>query len=270
MEQLIGLPRADRSGAQGNPLSSSGNRSLDGVLEPGYQRVNPQGFVPTLEYRQVRLVQSGAIIEYLDERWPDPPLLPAAPEERARVRALAAMVVSDIQPLNNQRVQDGLLAEFGLDEAALRRWYAKWIAEGFTAIERFLRDSMGTGRFCHGDAPTLADILSRAAGVQRPALVLRSRALPADPPDRCRLPRAGAVPRRGAGAPERLPGVDCYSLIAGGGFSLGSRRPSAITRPVAWSWARTATPEPSFGAESDAIGCRRPRRRDQVKVLAAL
>ena len=158
MEQLIGLPRADRSGARGNPLSSGGNPLLDGVPEPGYQRVNPQGFVPTLEYGQVRLVQSGAIIEYLDERWPDPPLLPAAPEERARVRALAAMVVSDIQPLNNQRVQDALLAEFGLDEAALRRWYAKWIAAGFTAIERFLCDSMGTGRFCHGDAPTLADI----------------------------------------------------------------------------------------------------------------
>ena len=145
-------------GLKGIPYRRVVIRSLDGVPEPGYQRVNPQGFVPTLEYRQVRLVQSGAIIEYLDERWPDPPLLPAAPEERARVRALAAMVVSDIQPLNNQRVQDALLAEFGLDEAALRRWYAKWIADRLHGHRALLADSMGTGRFCHGDAPTLADI----------------------------------------------------------------------------------------------------------------
>ncbi|MFL5337002.1 MAG: maleylacetoacetate isomerase [Geminicoccaceae bacterium] len=133
-------------------------RRLDGNQEPGYFTVNPQGFVPTLAWDGTRLVQSMAIIEYLDERWPDPPLLPAKPEERARVRALAAMVVSDIQPLNNQRVQDALLAGFGLDEAGLRRWYAKWIAEGFTAIERFLRDGVGTGKFCHGDVPTLADV----------------------------------------------------------------------------------------------------------------
>lgn len=133
-------------------------RRLDGIEDEGYRRVNPQGFVPTLEVGEGRLVQSTAILEYLDERWPDPPLLPPDPVSRARVRALAAMVASDIQPLNNQRVQDALLAEFGFGQATLHRWYARWIAEGFAAIERLLAESPATGRFCHGDAPTLADV----------------------------------------------------------------------------------------------------------------
>ena len=99
-------------------------RRLDGVEQPDYFAVNPQGFVPTLEVGGERLVQSTAILEYLEERWRDPPLLPSAPTERARVRALTALVVGDIQPLNNQRVQDALLAEYGFDEPMLRRWYA--------------------------------------------------------------------------------------------------------------------------------------------------
>ena len=133
-------------------------RRLDGIEEPDYRSINPQGFVPSLEVDEGRLVQSTAILEYLDERWPDPPLLPRDRVGRARVRALAALVVSDIQPLNNQRVQDALLAEFGFDDAALRRWYARWIAEGFAAIERLLAEDPATGRFCHGDAPSLADV----------------------------------------------------------------------------------------------------------------
>jgi maleylacetoacetate isomerase len=130
---------------------------LNGVEEPGYAAVNPQGFVPTLEVDGTRLVQSLAIIEYLEERWPEPPLLPREPAARARVRALAGLVACDIQPLNNQRVQDALLAEFGLDEAGLRRWYARWIDEGFAALERLLAASPETGVFCHGDMPGLVD-----------------------------------------------------------------------------------------------------------------
>ncbi len=135
-------------------------RRLDGIEEPGLLRAS----IRKASCRRSRSPASPA--GPVDARswsiWrsagPTRRCCPPAPEERARVRALAAMVVSDIQPLNNQRVQDALLAEFGLDEAALRRWYARWIAEGFAAIERLLRESPGTGRFCHGDAPTLADI----------------------------------------------------------------------------------------------------------------
>jgi maleylacetoacetate isomerase len=130
---------------------------LNGVEDRAYFALNPQGFVPMLEDGGERVVQSLAIMEYLEERFPDPPLLPAAPAARARVRALAGLVACDIQPLNNQRVQDALLSEFGLDEAGLRRWYARWIGEGFAALERMLAESAETGAFCHGDTATQAD-----------------------------------------------------------------------------------------------------------------
>ena len=131
---------------------------LDGAEEASYFEVNPQGFVPTLEVSGLRLVQSTAILEYLDELWPEPPLLPRDSAGRARVRALAAIVVSDIQPLNNQRVQDALLADFGLDDAALHRWYGRWIAEGFASLNVCWPKAPPRGRFCHGDVPTLADV----------------------------------------------------------------------------------------------------------------
>lgn len=131
---------------------------LNGIDEPAYDAVNAQGFVPTLEVDGLRLVQSTAILEYLDERWPRPALLPATPAGRARVRALAAVVASDIQPLNNQRVQDALLAEYGFDSAKLQRWYRRWIGDGFAALERMLAASPDTGTFCHGNAPSLADV----------------------------------------------------------------------------------------------------------------
>jgi maleylacetoacetate isomerase len=143
---------------KGRPYERVVVRRLDGVEDRAYWAVNPQGFVPTLEDGGVRLVQSTAILEYLEERYPEPPLLPDDAAGRARVRAIVGMVAADIQPLNNQRVQDALLAEFGLDEAGLRRWYAKWIGEGFAALERFLADDPATGKFCHGDRPSLADV----------------------------------------------------------------------------------------------------------------
>jgi len=131
---------------------------LDGEPDPAYATLNPQGFVPTLEVDGLRLFQSQAILEYLEERWPEPALLPADAPGRARVRAIAGMIACDIQPLNNQRVQDALLDEFGMESVALLRWYAKWIAQGFEALERLLANSDLTGRHCHGDAPTLADV----------------------------------------------------------------------------------------------------------------
>jgi maleylacetoacetate isomerase len=132
-------------------------RRLNGVEEPGYSAVNPQGFVPTLEEDGRRMIQSLAILEYLEERHPDPPLLPRTPAARARVRALMGLVACDIQPLNNQRVQDALLGEYGLDREGLQRWYERWIGDGFAALEKLLAGDAATGRFCHGDEPTLGD-----------------------------------------------------------------------------------------------------------------
>ncbi len=104
------------------------------------------------------LTQSLAILEYLDERWPEPPLLPPGALGRARVRALAQIVACDIHPIDNLRVLRYLRAPLGHDEATVQAWYNHWIAEGFAALETELAASPLTGRFCHGDAPGLADV----------------------------------------------------------------------------------------------------------------
>jgi maleylacetoacetate isomerase len=114
--------------------------------------------VPALEIDGTVLVQSLPIIEYLDERYPSPPLLPTDPQDRARVRALAAAVACDIHPINNLRVLRYLHRPLGHDEAAVEAWYNHWITEGFGALEQLLAGDARTGAFCHGDAPGLADI----------------------------------------------------------------------------------------------------------------
>jgi maleylpyruvate isomerase len=124
---------------------------------PDYLALNPQGLVPALESDAGILVQSLAIIEWLDETHPTPPLLPADAAGRARVRALAQVVACDIHPVDNLRVLRYLRQEMGQDEAAVQRWYNHWIAEGFAALEVLLGQG-GTGTFCHGDTPGLADI----------------------------------------------------------------------------------------------------------------
>ncbi|WP_027009146.1 maleylacetoacetate isomerase [Conchiformibius kuhniae] len=123
---------------------------------PDYAAVNPQKLVPALTDGTCTLTQSLAIIEYLEETRPQPPLLPAAAPERARVRALSQLIACDIHPLNNLRVMQYLAAHFGADDARKNAWYAHWIGEGFAALEQMLQ-SPHTGRFCHGDTPTLAD-----------------------------------------------------------------------------------------------------------------
>lgn len=123
-----------------------------------YLALNPQGLVPLLDVEGHKLWQSPAIIEYLEERWPEPSLLPADAFGRARVRALAAMIGCDIHPINNLRILNELRGTFGADEAAVKRWCGKWIAAGFEAIERLLNDDRQRGRFCYGDSPTLADV----------------------------------------------------------------------------------------------------------------
>ena len=122
-----------------------------------YRALNPQGLVPALEIDGLVLTQSLAIIEYLEEVQPRPPLLPADPAGRARVRSLAQLVASDIHPLNNLRVLQFLEHRFGLDEAGRAAWYRHWVVEGLGALEARLQREPGTGRFCHGDVPGLAD-----------------------------------------------------------------------------------------------------------------
>jgi len=122
-----------------------------------YRRINPQQLVPALEDDGRVLIQSMAIIEYLEEMHPRPPLLPATAVERARVRALAQIVACEVHPLNNLRVLNYLGQELGQGEEARNRWYRHWVALGLEAMEALL-DDPATGRFCHGDQPTLADI----------------------------------------------------------------------------------------------------------------
>ena len=117
--------------------------------------LNPQGMVPALEVDGAVLTQSPAILEWLEETHPKPPLLPADPFARARVRAMAALIGCDIHPLNNLRVGKALRETFGADQPAVDAWAARWIAPGFAALEAMVaRDGAG---WCFGDAPTLAD-----------------------------------------------------------------------------------------------------------------
>jgi maleylpyruvate isomerase len=122
-----------------------------------YRALNPQALVPTLVDGERVLTQSLAIIEYLEETHPQPPLLPAAPADRAHVRALAQLVACEIHPLNNLRVLGYLTGELGVSEEAKNRWYRHWVALGLQALEAQLARDPRTGRFCFGDAPGLAD-----------------------------------------------------------------------------------------------------------------
>lgn len=124
-----------------------------------YLALNPQGLVPTLETDDGALLpQSLAIVEYLDELQPDPPLLPATPLERARVRSLAYAVACDIHPVNNLRILRYLVDPLGHDAVVQGEWFRHWVAVEFAALERRLAEEPQTGRFCHGDSPGLADI----------------------------------------------------------------------------------------------------------------
>lgn len=132
---------------------------VDEQAEAPYKRINPQGLVPALTLDSgTTLIQSPAIIEWLEERYPTPALLPADPEARAHVRALAAIVGCDVHPINNRRILQTLRQQFGADESAINAWCATWITEGFDAIEALLAQDTQRGDFCFGQAPTLADV----------------------------------------------------------------------------------------------------------------
>lgn len=127
-------------------------------LGAAYKALNPQGLVPTLLNGEQVLTQSPAIIEWLEERHPMPPLLPSSPEDRARVRALAALVGCDIHPINNRRILEYLRKTLGCDDAAVNAWCATWINAGFEALEALLVADRNRGDFCFGSTPTVADV----------------------------------------------------------------------------------------------------------------
>lgn len=124
-----------------------------------YLAVNPQGLVPALVWSDgTLLLQSLAIMEFLDETVPEPPLLPADALGRARVRMLAQMIACDIHPVNNLRVLTSLRTLYGAGDEDIANWFRHWVNETFEPLEKILASSADTGVFCHGDRPGIADI----------------------------------------------------------------------------------------------------------------
>jgi maleylpyruvate isomerase len=127
-------------------------------LNDEFKAVNPQMLVPALEADGKVLIQSPAIIEWLEEKHPTPALLPANPDQRARVRALAAIVGCDIHPINNRRILEYLRKQFGANEVAVNAWCNTWICAGFDAYEALLAADQHRGAYSFGNTPTLADV----------------------------------------------------------------------------------------------------------------
>jgi len=125
--------------------------------QPAYRARSPLGTVPALETEAGVITQSLAIIEYLEETQPQPPLLPASAEGRARVRAIAQTIACDIHPVNNLRVLQYLGRYFGATQEQKDAWYQHWVNEGLAAVEKLLAGHPATGTFCHGEMPTMAD-----------------------------------------------------------------------------------------------------------------
>ena len=130
----------------------------DEHLGARFRALNPQGLVPALEHDGRVMIQSPAIIEWLEERYPTPALLPQNADDRAHVRAMAAIVGCDIHPVNNRRIVEYLRRQFGCDEAAVNAWCGTWISSGFDALEALLAADAARGDFCFGRAPTIADV----------------------------------------------------------------------------------------------------------------
>lgn len=126
--------------------------------QAAYLQQNPQGLVPTLVLDDgTSICQSPAIIEYLEEYKPSPPLLPVLPEDRATVRAMAAMIGCDAHPLGNLRVLKYLKAELGQDQVGINKWAATWMSAAFESLEKIVVSNKHDGDFCFGDTPTIAD-----------------------------------------------------------------------------------------------------------------
>ena len=177
-------------------------RSGGEQYSPDYRTLNPQSRVPALESPDGVLTQSMAIMEWLDEAYPEPALLPRNPGERARVRALAQIMVADVQPLQNISVTRFLQSTLKVDDAALQVWLREWVGRGMRAFEEMLAQAPPLGDFCVGNTPTLADVClvpqcysSRRFGVD-----------PAAYPRIAHIERACAeLPAFQRAAPERQP-----------------------------------------------------------------
>ena len=130
-----------------------GNQQHDAA----FKEINPQEIIPVLMHGGRVLRQSLAIMEYLDETWPENPLLPSVARDRQRARAIAQAVACEIHPLNNLRVMKYLETTFGANQDQRETWMRHWITEGFDALEEVLDDNPSTGAFCEGDRPTIAD-----------------------------------------------------------------------------------------------------------------
>ena len=133
------------------------NLAQDEQLEAEFKALNPQGLVPVLQADDLLLYQSPAILEWLEEVYPEPALLPKDAAGRMHVRAISAMIGCDMHPINNRRILQYLRNELSVDEAKVIAWCQRWMSEGFDALEQRLAANKTRGNFCYGDSPTLAD-----------------------------------------------------------------------------------------------------------------
>ncbi|MGP5119219.1 maleylacetoacetate isomerase [Psychrobacter alimentarius] len=133
------------------------NLAQDEQLEASFQSINPQGLVPVLQADDLLLYQSPAILEWLEDIYPDTPLLPKDAAGRMQVRALSAIIGCDIHPLNNRRILQYLRNELSVDEEVVLAWCNRWMKEGFDALEKRLANDKTRGKFCYGNHPTFAD-----------------------------------------------------------------------------------------------------------------
>ncbi len=171
--------------------------------EAEYRTLNPQGLVPALGTGDAVLTQTPAILEWIDETYPDPPLLPVGANDRAIVRAMAATIACDIHPVNNLRILNALRTEFGADEVAVNRWIARWIGDGFAALETQI-SRYGDG-FAFGATPTIADchLVPQVYSAERFAVDLSPY-----PKLKAAAENARALPAFAAAHPDRQPDAD--------------------------------------------------------------
>ena len=133
------------------------NLAQDEQLESAFKAINPQGLVPVLQADDLLLYQSPAILEWLEEVYPEHALLPKDAAGRMQVRAISAMIGCDIHPINNRRILQYLRNELSVDETEIMAWCNRWTSEGFAALEKRLAQDKTRGKFCYGDKPTFAD-----------------------------------------------------------------------------------------------------------------